>query len=222
MTPEQLARFRARVESLGASFDEAMATHISTQGATEPVVLSMDLDRTVLPPRVLVVRDVATLKSQGGVSDAAYGSGLSDNAIAYPPTYDRQIDKLLDRARSRAELRALLGAERQRTVRQALDAWLLGNSARVRDYERVINAAHFPTYAAAWTLASICVAAGTTVTLVPPPNTPDPPTLVVTGDVCIEEGGLIQSLVPVTVEVHGQMRIVDAHACKCPPRTGRN
>src|SRR4030095_8951684 len=96
--------------------------------------------------------------------------------------------------------------------------WMLGNSGKVRAYEAIINALYFPLYAASWTLASICVAANTTLVLQPPTNGSDsPPTLVVTGDVCIEQGGQIQSMVALSVEVYGQMLLVDAGACSCPP-----
>lgn len=216
MAPDQRTRFQARVEGLGVPLAEALNTSISTAGATKPVVLSMDLERTLIPPRIAVVKDIAMLKGQGGVPDALYASvGLSDKEIKYPLPWDRKYTRMIDKAGSRSELAALLGPALCKQVRQAMDAWMLGNSAKVKDYEAVINALHFPVYAANWTMASICVAANTTLVLTPPPDTPDPPTLVVTGGVCIEQGGVVQFQVPVSLEVHGNLQLLPAGGCNC-------
>ena len=76
-----------------------------------------------------------------------------------------------------------------------------------------------------WVVSGICIAAGTTLVVQPPPGAGDSPVLVVTGDVCVEQGGTIEFHGNATMEVYGTLSTMEPGNCNCPsglsPLAGR-
>src|SRR3954464_12888487 len=142
-------RHRSYLESLGIDVEHAMSHRIDTSQVKKPVTLTLDLHRTHILPKVVVVNDVATMKKFGGVPDEHFTRGaVSDSGIEYPPEMDDRANRLIDRAESHAALTATVPPAHRDNVRKAMRAYMIGNSQKVKSYEPMINALHFPQYAA--------------------------------------------------------------------------
>ncbi|AFE07212.1 hypothetical protein COCOR_06903 [Corallococcus coralloides DSM 2259] len=209
LTPKQQERYRARLQQLGANVDEALKIRIDTRDFRGPVLLTSDLKRTAIIPSFLPVRSVAELKQGGGVPDSEIRSGGTQDTLTYPPPWESRYDKLSPNN---------LTPELRKNIRAALRAWMIGDSARVSSYEKIINAVHFPQ--AVWVFSgdTLCVKAGTSVVIAP--STPGSytnanPYVVNFTEVCIEYGGQIQFQVPTSMNVATMTRLAQGASCDC-------
>jgi hypothetical protein len=225
LSAKQQERQRALLSSLDIDVKDTLDYHISTHGKTTPVQICTDLHRTVLIPKIKVIKDVRMMKQFGGIPDERFESGESnDDYVVYPPPWNERYDRLIDRSRDYRHLIQTLSAEQRTQIRQALTAWLIGFSKQVLSYETIINAVNFPQYGAVFAGNTLCVAAGTTVVVGPGddvlaanPMADQDPYLVSFSDVCIEDGGQLQFQVPTQMTITGTLTKKPAGGCNCPP-----
>ncbi|HLO76845.1 MAG TPA: hypothetical protein VK196_10375 [Magnetospirillum sp.] len=99
-----------------------------------------------IPGHVRTVNSVAEMKVLGGIPDFHFTEdGLSDNYVDYPPPPPPRAQAAL--AETSDDICALslsLGAEVCNLISKATTAFLLGNSAKVAEWEPIINAMSFP------------------------------------------------------------------------------
>lgn len=108
---------------------------------------------------------VAQLKALGGTPDAAVA--LRDPDLTeYPPEPSFDVARVVGRYSDPRGLGLLLGAEGRANVKQAMRAYLSGDSRRVISlgYEPIINALHFPMRVTTSAVESITVYNGQTCT----------------------------------------------------------
>lgn len=92
------------------------------------------------------VKDIADMKQLGGVPDYHYtDEKLSDSHIDYPPPPPKAALVACEaHAGDVCRLQDALDPETLGNVARAARAYLTGNSAKVKDWEPVINAMQFP------------------------------------------------------------------------------
>lgn len=224
LTPKQQERHRNLLASLEIDLEETLGRHISSARARGPVMISTDLHNTVILPKIVVVQDIATMKRYGGIPDQWFdSSGMDDEYVSYPAAeWKQEYNRLIDKAGDHRTLVNTLSPEQRGQIRQAMSAWMLGHSQKVKSYETIINAIHFPQTAAIFVGDTLCVAAGTTVIIGPNqelramfPQADQDPYTVVFSNVCVEEGGQIQYQVPTSMTVTGTFTKAPAGGCHC-------
>jgi len=181
LSPAQQQAFEARLDRFGLSRDTLSAPSIRTGDRPGGFILSSDPERSHLPPTMILVRDVAHLKALTGIPDEEYESGrLSDQEISYPAPPGGQGQ--------------LPDAD---TLRAAVAAYVQGNSAKVKDYEPLINELRMPMTIGVFAAHDVVVSASNPLIFFPG----DPTSLVCTS-ITVEPGG--QIIVQETVKLYAQ------------------
>ncbi len=103
------------------------------------IVISSSPGDSDVPVLLMPVASVQELKQRAGVADSA-----DDSHIDYPPAIPARLQVLLQNAASRGMLLAGLTEADKSLLRKASIAYMMGHSAKVVDYEAIINAALFP------------------------------------------------------------------------------
>lgn len=198
LSEAQRASFRAGVARCGLSPDKLSRDDTLVTGPG-PTILSGNPETSAVPPVLIPIDSIATLKHYAGIPDDWYTSGrVSDRAIDYPPELPVSRRELVHEAKNACDLREQLTFEERRYVQLAADSFVEGNSEKVRNYEDLINAVYFPTQLAAFTFDSIVV-------------TPEKPLVlegewpidIHVGSVLVEEGG--QIIVRVQATINAQL-----------------
>ncbi len=103
------------------------------------IVISSTPGESDVPVLLLPVASVQELKQKVGVSDAA-----DDSHIDYPPPIPTRLQVLLHSTTSKGMLLAGMTEADKTLLRKASIAYMMGRSAKLADYEALINAALFP------------------------------------------------------------------------------
>ena len=197
-------KFATVLAKFGLSADSLTAQSIRTGDRPGGFVLSSDPEASHLPPTMVQVRDIAHLKELGGTPDSHYTSGTySDKAIRYPAPLSDATRQLLQSAKDKCELEFHLKGESYADIATAAQAYVHGNSEKVKDYEPVINALHFPSQVAVFAVNDVVVQAGSPLVFAPG----DPSTLSCSS-LTVEPGG--QVIVQENVTINSQQTTVQS------------
>ncbi|MFZ7092716.1 hypothetical protein [Primorskyibacter sp. 2E233] len=188
------------IRTVGLNISDIEGKSYGPQSHKGAMVISSDPGQDNLNSRLVNVNSIAELKAIGGIADSHFESA-GDKHVDYPEdALKTDVGAAIERARlDSCSLESLLHPDDHAVVDQAMMAYLNGNSAKVKDFEPVINALRFPM--------QILVTAGEDITV-----TKDNPLIIgqdsphvqggkaIFGTVTVEEGGQIQILIPVTFE----------------------
>jgi hypothetical protein len=163
LTPNEQKQFAERIAIYGLTpKDIEGKTIVTGEGKPGPLVISPSAEYSDVEVVRREVTNVAEMKSLGGVPDVHYTrDGVADHHINYPPTPGVNPQQAL--ATAKGDVCALLehlGPENATHVGAAMHAYLLGDSSKVKAYEPLINALHFPVTGAIASGDSITVKAG--------------------------------------------------------------
>src|SRR5262245_21902330 len=93
LSADAQAHYRGILAGLGVNLDEALEHQIDTSKTRRPVVITSDLQRTHILPKIVVLKDIATMNRLGGVPDDHFADGkLTDDHLQYPPAWDPRAD----------------------------------------------------------------------------------------------------------------------------------
>jgi hypothetical protein len=212
LTPEQRANHDRLLEQYGFDPAEVRQVSFNTSDTPGPTLLSADVKKSALKPRFFVINNIAELLEHGGVPDEQVTSGIvSDSHVTYPDDWDANRNRLIAKAAHGDQLGAMLTDEERQNVRLAMRAYMMGDSSKVKGYEDVINAAHFPQLATVMAAENITVDPGHPLIIKPPPSdhyhyTPSDPYKVIIGTLTIVQGGQIFIEVPANITVQQMVK----------------
>lgn len=195
--------FRDRLGVLGLREADVVGRSLhSASCAAGAIRVCGDLARTQVVTHLRTIHDVREMKRIGGVSDTIARSPAY--SASYPPELNFDASRLLTRYPDRTALEWLLGMDRRAMVRSAYQAWLLGDSERVRDlgYEPLINALFFPQRVYVAAIDTITVADGHTATF---GQGGDYPTALQVVDITLEGSGSVKFLSDYSLGVTGTL-----------------
>lgn len=153
LTDDQKQSFAIRNQRLGLGPEETTFSqeHIDATG-DEPFVLSSDPFASHVPPKHIAVGDIAELNKLIGVADTE-----DDSHVEYPePPSDEHLN-LLTNAKSRTEFKQSLDQDVHAHIKKAAETYIIGNSAKLKAYEPLINATMFPTTLAVFSADSTVI-----------------------------------------------------------------
>ncbi|WP_402718135.1 hypothetical protein [Janthinobacterium rivuli] len=189
LSDEQVAKFNARCAQLGVD-PSKIQTSVTTAGAEDGLHCGHPAANSTFPPaNILKVANVAQLKALCACKDEDYVRGLeSDAQVRYPqPLSELALPPLSSHGRDVALIENFMTETQKAAVVQALHAFLVGNSNKVKDYEAIINAIHFPMSLAVYAAQDITITAANPLVL-----DSDQIGLYNFGVVTVEPGGSIQ------------------------------
>lgn len=161
LSTEQQNAFQAEMKRMG--LDPSALNHEGTlvTGATPgPTILSSDPNVSHVPPTLIQVNSIAHLNELRGRPDEDYTvRGFSDKSIPYPPEMPTEKTALMNTSEDLCTLREQLTPEDHINIRRAAEAFIMGNSEKVKSYEPIINATMFPQQMAVFAGLSIVVSA---------------------------------------------------------------
>ncbi|WP_377805703.1 hypothetical protein ABNQ38_03400 [Azospirillum sp. A29] len=170
-----------------------------------PMVISSDPSEDNLGSKLVTLQSVQQLKDIAGISDDHFAANPhADRSVRYPTQpVQTDFDKAIERARNdNCALESLIHPADQKTIGQAMMAFIHGDSQKVKAFEPVINALRFPNQVLLTTGQDITVTPGNPLVIGPnsPYVTQDPVlgAVAIFGTVTVQQGGQIQILIPVT------------------------
>ncbi len=136
--------FLNRLQALGHDPSRVIGRHLNSADYDGKLIISDDLRKSAVPAGMKTVHSIAELKRLGAVPDAAVASS-GDEHVQYPPELKTNGARLAERM-SKTLLAGTLGENGRAAAHVAHKAYLLGNSAKVKElgWEPVIDALHFP------------------------------------------------------------------------------
>jgi hypothetical protein len=151
LNESQTSAFQEEMTKLGIAHDAlSHEGEFSTGSTPGPTIISSNPEESHIPPTMIPINSIADLKRLRGVPDEHYTSmGFSDSVVDYPEELPAERFGLMDEAADVCALREQLTPEEQDQIRQAAEAYVMGNSEKVQAYEPMINATMFPTQMAA-------------------------------------------------------------------------
>ncbi|MGK5052058.1 hypothetical protein [Janthinobacterium sp. RB2P8] len=191
LSSEQVAKFNARCAQLGVDPSKIQGS-VTTAGAEGGLHCGHPGANSTFPPaNILKLDNVAQLKALSACNDEDYVRGLeSDAHVKYPqPVADLELPLLSSYGSDLTLIENFMTEAQKETVVQALHAYLVGNSNKVKDYEPIINAIHFPMSLAVYAAQDITITAANPLVL-----NSDQIGLYNFGVVTVEPGGSIQVL----------------------------
>lgn len=126
----------------------------------EGIVFSSDPLESDVAPVFVAVSSIQQFKAFVGVAD-----GSDDKDIYYPPPMTAAEKAIFEKAKSLAELRSHMSDEFANKVKKAAEAYVMGNSEKVKDYTDIINDLGFPGRVAVFSGGPLVVPANTTYTV---------------------------------------------------------
>lgn len=198
LSPEQLAKFQAVCEKFGIDHNNVPAL-VSTEVSRGGILCGHPAGSSHFPiSRSLTVNSIQELNALGGVQDEHYTKGLaSDSTVDYPPeAASLALPSLASCNGDVCQLKDSMSLEQHAAVAQAMNAYLLGNSAKVANYEEQINAIHFPMTVAAQAAQDIVITANNPLII---DNPTGAPTTIVAGTVTVKPGGYILMKTPLNL-----------------------
>jgi len=202
LNDEQKAGFRANMQRLGLKEDALSHDGVLDTGARSgPTILSTNPADSHIAPTLIPVQNIVEFAQLFGVPDSHYTEkNYSDRAIAYPPPVPAERHAMLSRAADPLELRNQMSAEELKNLKMASEAYVLGNSEKVKSYEPLLNASLFPGHVAAFALDTIVVKPGSPLVLTS--DDPNKTMVVCAASITVQPGGQIQ--VNCKAEIHTQ------------------
>lgn len=209
LTDEQKQEFARIAESFGLepTKDDPYPTtceNLETSDETPEVVLAHGETEAIvggrsirIAPETFVIRDVTHMKELVGKPDSTFDPGgpETDRHLDYPEMSPqvREAYEIGNTAafehRPKCAMDDLLGRLDKREIKEAMAAFVHGDSRRLADYEAVINAMHFPMTVSVHSVQELIVHTGHIKTL-GDPNTPGQ--VFNFGVVTVYKGGEIQ------------------------------
>jgi hypothetical protein len=203
LSSEQQTAFHAEMNRMG--LDPTALNHegpLVTGATPGPTILSGDPSVSHVPPTLIQVNSIADLNKMRGTPDEHYTQmGYSDKSIPYPPEFSSAKAGLMDTAEDLCALREQLSPEDHANIRRAAEAYVMGNSEKVKSYESIINATMFPQQMAVFAGESIVVSAANPLVI----KGPGPVTLNY-ASITVEPGGeiVIQTSANITTQTFTQ------------------
>jgi hypothetical protein len=195
----QQGMFAAKCRAFGIDPAKVPASVTTENGGKGLLLGHASGSATVTPSANITVANIRELANYGGVKDEEYLNGsASDAFVKYPaklstlsaPTLaacDGDVCKLKDS----------MSLEHHQAVNQAMQAYLLGNSTKVQEYEEHINALHFPMQMAVYAAQDIVITKDNPLII---DNPEGHPSSYVYGTVTVEEGGYILVKTPLSLD----------------------
>ncbi|HEY0323879.1 MAG TPA: hypothetical protein VGC66_23220 [Pyrinomonadaceae bacterium] len=203
LSSEQQNAFQAEMKRMG--IDPTALNHegpLVTGATPGPTILSADPAVSHVPPTLIQVNSIAHLNELRGTPDEDYTvRGFSDKSINYPPELPAEKSNLVSSAEDLCALRDQLTPEEHANIRRAAEAYVMGNSEKVKSYEPIINATMFPQQMAVFAGESIVVSAANPLII----KGPGPVTLNY-ASITVEDGGeiIIQTAANITTQTFTQ------------------
>ncbi len=193
--------------SVGHTVADMEGKSLGPQSHKGPMIMSFDPSRDNVGSKLVKVESIQHLKQIAGVPDSHFeNSPNADRMVHYPKGTPRtDFAKAIERSRSdNCALESLIHPDDHKLIDQAMHAYMRGNSAKVKDYEPVINALRFPTQGLVATALDITISPANPLIIgEDSPYVHDEPgigAMAVFGTLTIEPGGQIQVLIPVTIQ----------------------
>lgn len=187
----QVAKFNARCVQLGVDPAKIQGS-VTTADAEGGLHCGHPGANSTFPPaNILKLANVAELKALCACKDEDYVCGReSDAHVRYPqPVAALELPLLSSYGRDVKLIENFMTEAQKGAVVQALHAYLVGNSNKVKDYEPIINAIHFPMSLAVYAAQNITITAANPLVL-----NSDQIGLYNFGVVTVEPGGVIEVL----------------------------
>jgi hypothetical protein len=185
---EEVARFHAVQARLGLT-----STHLSHPGVLQTrdfggrLVISTDAAESHIPTIRVPYATIAELKRLGGIPDEFYTQqGRSDSAIYYPPAPPAPRIASLIATQNVCDLRFHMTDEELATLKYAATAYMMGNSAKVKAFESMLDLQYGDSSLEVVTAQDLVVNANQNVEI----RSPDDRAIVLNfGSVTVERGG---------------------------------
>lgn len=180
--------FRQVNSKLGITEAQIKASYESLKKAQkhkkdgEGLLFSSDPLESDVAPISLGVASIQQFKALVGIPD-----GENDEAIYYPPPPTPAELALFKESKSLAELRSRMPEGFVNKVKQAAEAYVMGNSKKVQEYTDLINHLSFPGQLAVFTGGPLVVPANTIYTV-----SGNDPVVWTYDTITVGEGGQIQ------------------------------
>jgi hypothetical protein len=190
---DEVARFHAVQARLGLT-----PAHLSHTGTLQTkdfgghLVISTDGKESRIPTIRVPFNSIAELKHLGGIPDEFYtAEGRSDSAIYYPSAPPAPRIASLLATNDVCDLRYLMSDEEHEVLRHAAVAYMMGNSAKVKAFEPMLNLQFGASSLEVVTAQDLVVNANQLVEI----KAPDNRALVLNfGSVTVERGGQLRVL----------------------------
>jgi hypothetical protein len=151
LTPEQRQAFDDRLRELGLDSSHVVPS-LNTGDTPGSTYLSNDpAHDSAIPHQPITVNHIDDLKRLAGIPDADYESGAMQHHLEAPPEWPQE--------KNAHALEDLDPTERGH-LRDALAAYVYGDSSRVSSYTTVLNNNFFPLQAGAFAVQNITIAPG--------------------------------------------------------------
>jgi len=147
ISAEHLEHFKAVNKRLG--LPEDTETHDGSQTpqtlghlckeGKDTIVYSSNPEKSDVPPMLIPVKSIAHLNELIGVPDH-----FDDKHIVYPPPLAGALSAKVNKASSPKDLIKSMTTNEHDNIRQAMEAYVMGNSEKVKDYEGLINRTALP------------------------------------------------------------------------------
>jgi hypothetical protein len=160
LTEKQKAAFAAVNARVGLGPTEYTAKLSENELAALPDtrIMSSNADDSHFPPHYIPVGSIAEMRQIAGFPEEYADTGQTEPDYPNPPSKDEM--NLADGTKT--NISALLSDDLRDRINRAAEGYVMGNPAKVKDYEALINATLFPGRIAVFTGDILDVPAGTT------------------------------------------------------------
>ncbi|PKU23891.1 hypothetical protein [Telmatospirillum siberiense] len=196
LTDDHIERFKAEQARMGLGHDQLCHKGtLSTSDHGGVVVLSPNSKLSTVPPIIVSYADFAELKAMRGIPDEAFASGrMSDAFVKYPKPFTASRMAFLNNTKNICDLDYHLEPAEYKTLQDVAQAYLMGHSAKVKEWEPLLNAAFMPGRMAVFSGENLVVKSGDVFKIVPDPAHPLDPVVLNYQTITVESGGQIQVL----------------------------
>ncbi len=164
LTKEQLKNFDDVNKRLGLTEQQVKASAESLSKAQKKksthLTFSSDPLQSDVEPIFINVGSIQQLKEMVGVAD-----GNGDKDIPYPPPLTAHEKEIFKNAKSLADLRSHMSEAFAHKILKAAEAYIMGNSEKVKEYVDLINDIRFPGRLAVFAGDTLNIPANSTYTV---------------------------------------------------------
>lgn len=198
LTPEQQAAFWADVKRWGLEESDVQAESNTGQIGSKACISSLAAETNV-KTKPFTLTSVEHMKEMVGIPDELFASGkMRDRLVSYPEDLPAARLQLVAQAPNHCALKDSLTEDEHDVVKQAWQAYLVGNSSKISSaMVNMINAVHFPAVVAVAAVQNITVKANTVYTFGSPGAAMQ---VIPIGVLNIEAGGSIAFASPCTLQ----------------------
>lgn len=141
----QQAEFLEHLRVRGLDPKQVIGVHLRSSDCGGTIRINSSVDESHVLAHYRTLYDVAELKRWSRITDESIASRPVDHTV-YPAEFTQDAARLAGRYSDRRALNMLLGEKGQADVRQALRAYVGGDSRRVTElgWVPLINRLHFP------------------------------------------------------------------------------